>query len=58
MALTGELELSCLVTGFVFDASVLFLAEAFMSHKFGNAGIFTHFLCVLNAKTLVIRSSA
>ena len=35
---------------FLHDASILVSVGSFLMHQFETAGIFTHFLCIKNAK--------
>ena len=43
---------------FFHDASILVSVGVFLTHRFETVGVFAHFLCVKNAKTPSIWSSA
>ena len=43
---------------FFHDASILVSVGVFLTHRFETVGVFVHFLCVKNAKTPSIWSSA
>ena len=43
---------------YLHDASILVSVGVFLTHRFETVGVFAHFLCVKNAKTPSIWSSA
>ena len=43
---------------FFHDASILVSVGVFLTHRFETLGVFAHFLCIKNAKTPSIWSSA